>query len=204
MRGSPSIENTRSHDAARSAAKSLGAFLAVCAVGVFAGLIAGHVRLHLGLPGHKALFVMAPVVAARLVFRSAAGATGGMLAAALASLATGGQIIGLSSHLPFAAAAGCVLDGTIGLAERRRLGVLWAITLTGLAGAAANLVMLAERLLTPLFQWHAFLGLSGQGARLLSYAVFGLLAGLLGAGLAAVIRRRRHGPHETTPMAPLG
>jgi hypothetical protein len=130
MRGPASIENTRSHDAARSAADAIKAFLAVCAVGVLAGLVAGQVRVHVGLPGHKAIFA------------------------------------------------------------------------AGLAGAAANLVLLAERLLTPLFQWHAFLGLSAQGARLLFYAAFGLLAGLLGAGLAAVICRRRHGLHETTSPRP--
>jgi hypothetical protein len=191
MRGSPSIENTRSHDAARSAAKSLGAFLAVCAVGLLAGLITAQVRLHLGLPGHKALFVMAPVIAARLVFRSAAGATGGMVAAALASLAAGGQMIGASTHLPFAAVAGGVLDIVIGLAERRHLAAhCWMILPAGLAGIAANLVFLAERLLTPLFQSHVLPGLSGQGTRLVSYAVFGLASALLGAGLAAIIRRR--------------
>jgi hypothetical protein len=190
MRGSPSIENTRSHDAARSATESLGAFLAVCAVGLLAGLIMAQVRLHLGLPGHKALFVMAPVIAARLVFRSMAGATGGMVAAALASLAAGGQMIGASAHLPFAAVAGGVLDIGIGLAERRHLAAHWMIVSAGLAGIAANLIFLAERLLTPLFQSHALPGLSGQGTRLLSYAVFGLASGLLGAGLAAIIRRR--------------
>jgi len=199
MRGSPWIENTRSHDAARSAAESLGAFLAVCAVGLLAGLITAQVRLHLGLPGHKALFVMAPVIAARLVFRSAAGATGGMVAAALASLAAGGQMIGASAHLPIAALAGCLIDAVIGLAERRRLAAHWTIVLTGLAGAAANLVFLGERLLTPLFQSHSLLGLSGLDLRLLSYPVFGLIAGLLGAGIAEVVRRRAEPGNVTSP-----
>jgi hypothetical protein len=92
MRGSPWIENTQSRDAAVSAAGSVGAFLAVCAIGAMAGLAAAYLRLHLGLPGHKAALVMVPVIAARFVFRSAAGATGGMLAAALASLAPGGRL----------------------------------------------------------------------------------------------------------------
>jgi len=202
MRGSPWIENTRSRDAARSAAESIKAFLAVCAVGVLAGLVAGQVRLHLGLPGHKAIFVMAPVIAALLVFRSAAGATGGLVAAALASLATGGQVISLSTHLPFAAAAGGVLDVAIGLAQRRGWGAMGMVFWAGLAGAAANLVLLAERLLTPLFQSHALLGLTGLGARLVSYAAFGLLAGLVGAGLAAVIRRRQQAPGKATSARP--
>ena len=202
MRGPASIENTRSHDAARFAAGSIGAFLAVCAVGVLAGLVAGQVRLHLGLPGHKAILVMAPVIAARLVFRSAAGATGGLVAAALASLATGGQVISLSMHLPFAAAAGGVLDVAFGLAQRRGWAATGMIFAAGLAGAAANLVLLAERLLTPLFQSHTLPGMSSPDTRLVSYAAFGLLAGLLGAGLAAVICRRRHGLHETTSPRP--
>jgi len=193
MRGSPWIENTRTRDAAVSAAGSVGAFLAVCAIGAMAGLAAAHLRLHLGLPGHKAVLVMAPVIAARFVFRSAAGATGGMLAAALASLASGGEVITASAHLPFAVVAGGVLDAAIGLADRQRLPAWWMIPLVGLAGLVANLAFLAERLLTPLFQSHEFLGISGLGARLLSYALFGLLAGLVGASLGEVIRRRRSG-----------
>jgi len=193
MRGSPWIENTRTRDTAVSAAESVGAFLAVCAIGAMAGLAGAHLRLHLGLPGHKAVLVMAPVIAARFVFRSAAGASGGMLAAALASLAIHGEVITASTHLPFAVVAGGVLDAAIGFAQRRRLAARWAIGLAGLAGLAGNLVLLAERLLAPLFQSHEFLGISGLQARPFSYALFGLLAGLAGASLGEVIRRRRAG-----------
>jgi hypothetical protein len=193
MRGSLWIENTRGRDGAGALADSVGAFLAVCAIGVLAGVAGAHLRLHLGLAGHKAVLLMAPVVAARFVFRSMAGATGGMAAAALASMAAGGQVTAESTHLPFAAAAGCALDAAIGLAERRQLAAPWVLALAGAAGLAANLVLLAERLLTPLLQSHAFLGVSGLGGRALSYALFGLLAGLTGAGIGQVIRRRRAG-----------
>jgi len=197
MRGSPWIENTRSRDAAVSA-ESLKAFLAVCAVGVLTGLVAAHVRLHLGLPGHKAVLLMTPVIAARLIFRSTAGATGGLVAAALGSLAAGGQMIGAWAHLPIAALAGCLIDSAIGLAERRRLAAYWSIALTGVAALAANLVFFAERLLTPLFQSYTLLGLSALDLRIFTYAVFGLIAGLLGAGIAMVVRRRRAEPGNVT------
>ena len=56
----------------------------------------------------------------------------------------------------------------------------------------------AKRLLAPVYHHSAILGLSGPLATVLSYALFGLLAGLLGAalglwaaGLAARRRRRR-------------
>jgi len=191
MHGSLWTEKSRSMPAAARAAEMLGAFLVCLLVGALAGLVAAHLRLHLGLPGHKALVLMTPVIFARLIFRSPVGATGGMLAAALSSLAAGGGVIGATSHLPMVVAAGGLLDVAIGIAEGRRLAAVWTVVLVGLAGLAANLVMLAERLLTPVFQWHQLFGASAQFARILSYAFFGLLAGVLGAGLGLLVRRRR-------------
>jgi hypothetical protein len=120
----------------------LGAFLVCSLVGVAAGLAAAHIRLHLGLPGHKALLLMTPVVFARLILRSPVGATGGMLAAALSSLAAGGGVIGATLHLPLVAVAGGMFDVAIGLAERKGSRTpkvkgpgpfsLWMIPLVGL------------------------------------------------------------------------
>lgn len=188
MRGSLWTEKSRSTSGTARAAEMLGAFLVCSLVGVAAGLAAAHIRLHLGLPGHKALLLMTPVVFARLILRSPVGATGGMLAAALSSLAAGGGVIGATLHLPLVAVAGGMFDVAIGLAERWRVSARWAIPLVGLAGLVANLVMLTERLMMPLFEWHQLFGASAFATRAISYAFFGLAAGLVGAGLAAAVK----------------
>ena len=191
MRGSPSIENGRTQAASLPTAEAVAALLATCAVGLLAGLAAGSVRLGLGLPGHKALVWMAPLVAARLILRSPVGGSAGVLAVSLGTMAAGGHLAGAAMHLPVAVLAGGVLDVAVHVIERRRLAAVWAIPLMGLAGLAANLVMLGKRLLVPSFQVHHFLWTSGLAARCLSYAVFGLVAGLVGAGVGWAIARRR-------------
>lgn len=194
MRGFLWTEKGRSRAGSLLAGAVLEGLLAAAAVGVLAGLATAHVRLHLGLPGHKALLSMAPVIAARLVFPSAAGATAGAVSAALAAMAAGGNLAGGATGLPAVGLAGMLIDGAIGLAERRRLGAGWTVPLVGLAGMAANLAMLAKRLTAPLFSSHAVLGFSGVGGRLVCYAAFGLVAGLLGAAVGhIVLRRRGHG-----------
>lgn len=191
MRGSPSIENGQTRGEGVPTAEAVAALLATCGVGLLAGLAAGGVRLGLGLPGHKALVWMAPLVAARLVFRSPLGGSAGALAASLGTMAAGGHLAGAAMHLPVAVLAGGVLDVAVHFIERRRLAAMWAVPLMGLAGLAANLVMLGKRLLVPSFQVHHFLWTSGLAARCLSYAVFGLAAGLVGAGLGWAMLRRR-------------
>jgi len=191
MRGSPSIENGRTRAEGVPTAEAVAALLATCGVGLLAGLAAGGVRLGLGLPGHKVLVWMAPLVAARLILRSPLGGSAGALAASLGTMAAGGHLAGAAMHLPVAVLAGGVLDVAVHFIERCRLGAVWAISLMGLAGLAANLVMLGKRLLVPSFQVHHFLWTSGHAARCLSYAVFGLAAGLVGAGVGWVILRRR-------------
>jgi hypothetical protein len=197
MPGFPSIESIRSRARSPATAAALEGLLGAVAVGVLAGLAAAHMRLHAGLPGHKALLWMAPIIAARLVFPSAAGATAGAVSAALAALAAGGNLAGGATGLPAVGLAGMLLDGAIGLAERRRLSAAWMVPLVGLAGMAANGVMLAKRLTAPLLNSHEALGLGGIGGRLASYAAFGLAAGLLGAAVGHLVRRRRgHGTHS--------
>jgi hypothetical protein len=57
--------------------------------------------------------------------------------------------------------------------------------------------MLAKRLTAPLLNSHEALGLGGIGGRLACYAAFGLLAGLLGAAVGHLVRRRPgHGTHS--------
>jgi len=55
--------------------------LMVAAVGVLAGVATASVKLHLGLPGHKALFWMVPIVLARVLSRHPVGGSIGSLTA---------------------------------------------------------------------------------------------------------------------------
>jgi len=195
MHGRPLIANTPSRSL--SVAEHAIAVLTAAAVGAAAGLLAGQLRLHLGLPGHKVLFWLTPVLAARLILSGPAGATAGALAAAVATAAVGGNLAGSAVHLPLVGLAGMILDVTAHVAERRRLAAVWAIPLMGLAGAAANLVCFAKRLLAP---WWGEAGhtLWGVSVAPFSYALFGLLAGLLGATAAwLVLRRARRGTQGT-------
>jgi len=173
------------------ATESLGTFLAVCAIGLAAGAASACLRLHLGLPGHKVLVWLTPVMAARLVSRSPLGGTGGTLSAALGAMAAGGELAGPASFLPVTILAGMLMDAVIGLAERRRLAAGWVFVLAAVGGLTANSVLAIKRLLTPVFTWHAWAGLSEVESRLLSYALFGALAGVLGAALAWAIKRKR-------------
>jgi hypothetical protein len=173
-------------------AEFLRGLLVLGAVGLVAGLASGCLRLHLGLAGHKAMVWMAPVILVRLVARAPAGATVGSLAAGVGMLAAGGGPAGDAADLPVMGLAGALLDVVVGFVEGRRLPAAAAILAVGLAGLGANLVMLARRLLGPVFQSHSFLWASGADARLLSYASFGLAAGLIAATLAHVIRAGRN------------
>jgi len=190
MRGSLSTENGRSPSAALVTAEAARVLLVTCAVGVLAGAVTARVRLHLGLPGHKALLWMAPVIVARLVWRSPIGGSAGSLSAAVATSVAGGHLAGSALHLPMVVLAGGVLDVAARAVERPRRPAWWAVPLMGGAGMVANLVMLGKRLLAPLLQFHTFLGTSGLSARCLSYAASGLVAGLVGGVVAWAVLRR--------------
>jgi len=177
--------------------------LAGCtAVGVLAGVAMAHARLHLGMPGHKALFWMIPILVARLLYRHRVGATAGACAAAGASLALGGNLAGGVLFVPLVALAGGLLDAAAAWGERRALPVAMRIGLMGAAGAAANVLCAAKRLLTPQLNAHALLGLRGLPAQLLSYALFGLLAGLTAAAVAAAATAARRARRRGSPARP--
>ena len=159
------------------------------AVGIVAGLLVAHIRLHLGLSGHKLLLWLTPVVAARLLLKSPLGTTAGSLSAACSSLAVGGNLAGGVLLLPLVGVAGAIVDCAVGFAERRVLPAWLLVPLIASAGAGAGLVCAVKRVLLPVFRAHTVAGLAGPPARLLSYAFFGLLAGLVGAVIAAAVHR---------------
>ena len=198
MHGYLLSENTRTWWSRLAAEFRLRVLLFNLAVGVLAGLLAACGRLHLGLPGHKALFWLTPVLVARMLSRHTVGATAGVCAAACAALALGGSFAGPMICLPLVVAAGGALDALAALADRRRTSAWLTIPLLGLGGAAANLLCAVNRLILPVRRGHVFLGLTGPQATFLSYATFGLLAGLAAAAVATGIRelarRRRQAP----------
>lgn len=201
MPGSLSTEGEAVGWSRLATAAQLRSLAGCAAVGALAGLCMAHVRLHLGLPGHKALCWMIPVVVARLLYRHPVGATTGACAAACAAIALGGNLAGGFLFVPLVALAGGVLDGAAAVAERLRLSPRGLVALLGAAGAAANLLCALKRLLVPQGGLHVLWGLTGVAAQLVSYAVFGLLAGLAGAAIAAGVMAamgkregRRSGP----------
>lgn len=164
--------------------------LAPLAVGVLAGVVAAQVKTNWGLPGHKALFWMIPVLAARLVCGSRLGTTFGAAGATGASLLLGGKLAGGPAMAYLVVLAGGVLDATVAWAERLRLRAWLLVPLLGLAGAAANLLCMVKRFASPIHDYRVLFGLTGLAAAMVSYALFGL-AGGLGGGLIGCLGRRR-------------
>lgn len=172
--------------------RQLKMLAASIAVGVIAGLFIANVRLHLGLPGHKALFWMTPVIVARLLGRCRAGTTAGALSAAFTTFVLGSHLAGGVLGLPLIGFAGIILDAVINFLEKRKMSALLVIPIIGFTAMLANLLCLVKRLLVPLGHAPQLLfGISGFWLKLASYAFFGLMAGLIAAMLACLINRRR-------------
>ncbi|MFB3890559.1 MAG: hypothetical protein ACE15C_00905 [Phycisphaerae bacterium] len=206
--------------------RELALYAVMIAVGVTAGLVAAS-RLHLGMPGHKALFWMTPIVVARLLCGVRAGATAGSLAAAFTTFAAGGNFAGSFLQPLLIASAGVVLDAAAALVERSRLAgkptqvdgnpavgrsrvaaegpgpgdrprLAWyrALPIMAVGGLAANLLCMVHRLGSPAGAMRGAWGTSGLVALALSYAAFGLLAGMGGAAAACAIGRLARRWHQ--------
>lgn len=191
MRGYPLTERKAGLWSRLLSAEQLRMLLITGVLGVAVGLLMSQVRLHLGLPGHKALFWMIPIVTARLLTRCPVGVTAGTLATAFTSLAMGGHFAGGVVGLPAVGFAGILLDAVIVFAERRHLAAQWTIPLLAVGGALANLLCLFKRLAAPVGpNSHYLWNMSWPWADVASYAFFGFCAGLVGSGLATIARRR--------------
>lgn len=168
--------------------------LASISVGVIAGILMVHVKLHLGISGHKGLFWITPVLAARLLGRCKAGASAGTLAAAATCLGLGGHMGGGLLGLPLIALVGVGWDVVLHQIERRPWPWFVMMPVIALLGVGGNLLVFGKRLLAPPGPSPThFLGLSGIGFDVISYAVCGLVAGLIAVGIAYGLRGMKAG-----------
>jgi len=187
VHGSASIEK----NPGRWSSALLEGYLSVSAVGVLSGIVTAYARTPLHWPGHKAIFWMAPILAARLVTRASAGASVGALATAITTLFLGGRIAGGITLMPLIILAGVVLDLGVQLGERHRSSLGRRILLLVLAGLIANLICFVKRLAEPM---GAFLSPGNLDDLLVagsSHAIFGCISGLLGATAGFVLLKFR-------------
>ena len=189
-KATPPAETILGPDGVRGLAISLS-------VGVIAGCAAAFLKLHLGLPGHKAIIWMTPVIAARLLGRCRIAATAGAFTAAFVSLGSGGNLAGGLLGLPLVGAAGALVDACILKLENRKASAPTTILVVALAAMLANLICYGKRLLVPAgIAPHDMFGSAAVLLRPISYALFGFLAGLI-ASTGTHLFRRRPKPGES-------
>lgn len=159
-------------------------------VGIAAGALCASMRLGLHLPGHRAMFWLTAVVGVRLMARHRLGATASASAAACMSLALGRNLAGGWLFLPLISAGGALIDTLAGYVDRKSVPLWLVIPLMGLGGVGANLICSIKRLMVPPGAIRVVFGLPFPMGNMVSYAVFGLLAGLVGAMVAVAATKR--------------
>jgi hypothetical protein len=166
-------------------------YLSVAAVGILSGIAVAYARTPIHLPGHKALWWIAPILSCRLITRTRAGASAGALAAALTAFSLGGRIGGGIAELPLVVLAGILLDLSVHAVERRNFSFWQRLLLLALAGVAANLLCFIKRLFDPIGATFSTGNLDDLLTAAGSYSIFGFLSGLIGAGVGQVLRTFR-------------
>lgn len=169
--------------------------LASISVGVISGIIIAWVKLNLGMPGHKAFLWMTPVLIARLRGGCKIGTAAGGLSAALTTYCLGANLAGGLIGMPLIVLAGVILDCTVNFLEKNKSSFVVTLLALALAGAVANLVCLAKRMILPTgINPHFFLGASGPWIKLFSYAFFGLISGIVASTSVWLIKRKQQKP----------
>jgi hypothetical protein len=166
----------------------------MAAVGVLSGVVVTFARTPLHWPGHKVIFWMAPILASRMATRTRAGATVGASAASLTAFVLGGRLAGGAAMMPLVMVAGAVMDAAVQATERRNLPVWRQVMFLGLAGMAGNLICFVKRLFDPMGAYFSTGNFSDMLTMAASHAIFGFLAGLIGAGAGLMLLafRRSH------------
>jgi hypothetical protein len=164
-------------------------YLAAAAVGVLAGIVVAYGRMPLHLPGHKALWWIPPVLAARLLTGRRAGASVGALATIATTLSLGGRLAGGALAMPLVVLAGAILDVAVFFVQNRATEKWRVLLLLSSAAAAANLVCFVKRLWEPIGPFFSTSNIEDVSRVAVSYAVFGFIAGALGMALASAVMR---------------
>lgn len=157
-------------------------------VGILAGIAVSAVHAPLHLPGHKALFWLTPIIAARLLNRMRWGASVSTLTCGLTTLALGGNLAGGPVMMPVIACTGIALDFAINLLERANASRLKLFISLSLIGCMINLLCMAMRLLMP----GGFQPSTGDSQSmwvfLSSHGLFGAIAGFMGTGISLLCK----------------
>ena len=182
-------KTTQAHSAV---GRSAFALIAISlSAGIVTALVIAHVRLRLGLPGHKALLWMTPLILTRLLTGYKPSASIASVALVTIAFAFGTNLAGGPFGAPLIILAAALLDTVITRLEDRKTSALLQIPLIALAAMAANLICLGKRILLPAGivtnpAMHTF------GAKLFTYALCGFAAGLTAATIAYILKRRSH------------
>ncbi|UCG50066.1 MAG: hypothetical protein JSU94_09820 [Phycisphaerales bacterium] len=160
--------------------------------GVIGGVLAANLRLHLGLPGHKILLWMTPIIIARLLGRCPAGCTVGTLSAGFACLASGGNLAGGVLGLPLAGLGAVIQDTVVKLLEDKSAPAFIGIPAIGITAMVAGILLFIKRSFLPDgLAPHSIFGSADLPFELASYAAFGLISGLIASAVAYLVTRQR-------------
>lgn len=169
----------------------LESYLAVCAVGILAGIAVAYGRMPLHLPGHKALLWMVPVLACRLITRQGAAASVGASATVITALLLGGRLAGGVTAMPLVIVAGIVLDLFAANVERNQVAGWRTLLILTFAGCAANLLCCLKRVFEPSGTFLSLASTLDLMQVIGFYALFGAAAGFIGGAIGLGIVRRR-------------
>lgn len=167
-------------------------YVSVVAVGVLAGITVAFARTPIHLPGHKAIWWMAPILATRLVTRTGAGASLGAFVTAITALSLGGRIAGGIAMMPLVILAGVVLDAGVQIVQRHPFAHWQQVLFLAMAGAAGNLICFVKRLFDPMGAFFSAGNFKDMLTAAGSHAIFGFLASLLGAAAGFALLRFHH------------
>jgi hypothetical protein len=154
------------------------------------------------MPGHKALFWIAPALACRLVTRARAGASTSVLGTVVTTFLLGGQLGGGWFMMPLLAAAGATLDAGAWIVERYRYRLIAALPVLAMTGLAANLICFIKRLFDPVGALFSAGDIQDLLVACGYHALFGAAAGIVGAtcGRAYVKYQQHRTKRSTRPV----